>query len=416
MKKHGGENGQTLIMVAVSLSVILGFVAFATDLGVVLHKRRMAQTAADSAAMAAAKYLDAGSAAAIGAGQEDAAANGFTNGSTGVTVTVTPSPTSGAFTGSQYAQVTVSQSVPTIFTAAFDLSALTVSASAIAGRFPSDGCVYVLDPTAYQAMNLEGSFDVSTPGCGVLVDSNDPNALYFGGTNGHLTAAYVNVVGGTNGASSDSTPAPVLGVTPVSDPLANLNMPQYAPDPSTCTPVPNNGVLTGSISSGNCYSGNVTLYNVTLADGPYFFTGQVNLKGTVTAANVTLYLTSTSPGLYANSQSTLTIANLDTSFFSSCAKCAGIVIYIEPPATGSSITQTVEFEKGTASGSVTGIIYAPGAEFFMNDSGSGGTVNNIGFNTDLIVNTFYDKTGLFSVTQYNPPNANSPLSKITLVE
>ena len=48
------ESGQTLIFVAMSMSVILGFVAMATDVGTLLHDKRSLQIAADSAAIAGA--------------------------------------------------------------------------------------------------------------------------------------------------------------------------------------------------------------------------------------------------------------------------------------------------------------------------------------------------------------------------
>lgn len=431
MKRLGGENGQTLIMVAVSLSVILGFVAFATDIGVVLHQKRLAQTAADSAAIAAGKYLNAGSASAITAGQNDAAANGFTNGSGGVTVTITPSPTSGAFTGSQYVQATVSQSVPTIFTAIFNVSAFTVSATAIAGLFPSNGCVYVLAPSGANSMDLEGSFDVSTPGCGVLVDSIDPNALYFGGNNGTLKAAYVNVVGGTNGHTGDSTPAPVLGVSPLSDPLANLDLPQYEPalTASCSTSAPPAGTSSALVTLGQgCWqsSGDIVLNNVYLTGGVYVFDNpghNVVIQGTVTDTMTTTSggttVTTTNPvtlymlgGLSQTTNATVTLTA--PSDDPSSDPYSGIVMY-EMPNSGSP-NQIVEFEKGTGSGTITGIIYAPAGQFFMNDSGSSGVTSNFSFNTDLVVNTFYDKTGVLNIVSFGPSHQYSPLTRVTLVE
>lgn len=409
MKRLSGENGQTLIMVAVSLSIVLGFVAFATDLGVVLHQKRLAATAADSAAVAAAKYLNASSAVAIKAGQNAAAANGFTNGG-GVTVTITPSPTSGAFTGSHYVRATVSQSVSTIFTSIFDISSFTAGATAVAGVFPSTGCVYVLNPSKTDSMYLSGSFDVSTPGCGVLVDSTDPNALYFNGGAGTLTSAYVNVVGGSNGHTGDSSPEPVTGVAPISDPLANLDLPQYAP--TTCSG--SGGTLTGNLSPG-CWSGNVTLSNATLASGTYFFEGSVSLSGNVTGTGVTLYMTSTSSGLSATTNSTLALsARTDDPLTD---PYSGIVMYVEPNS--GSPSQQIEFEMGNATGSVGGIIYAPDAEFYIHDSGgdkNGGTTSTVAFNMDLVVGTFYDSTGDLSITSYTQTSPNSPLTKVTLVE
>ncbi len=50
MKRLKEASGQVLVMTALSITVLLGFIAFATDVGLLLHERRMAQTAADSAA------------------------------------------------------------------------------------------------------------------------------------------------------------------------------------------------------------------------------------------------------------------------------------------------------------------------------------------------------------------------------
>jgi Flp pilus assembly protein TadG len=43
------ESGQTLIFVALSMTVMLGVVAMATDVGTLFHDRRSLQIAADSA-------------------------------------------------------------------------------------------------------------------------------------------------------------------------------------------------------------------------------------------------------------------------------------------------------------------------------------------------------------------------------
>lgn len=54
MNRLKEESGQVLVMTALSITVLLGFMAFATDVGLLLRERRMLQTAADSAAIAGA--------------------------------------------------------------------------------------------------------------------------------------------------------------------------------------------------------------------------------------------------------------------------------------------------------------------------------------------------------------------------
>lgn len=422
MQKFSNESGQTLIIVALSMSVLLGFTAFATDVGVLLQQKRLAQTAADSAAIAGAEHLGYGSAAAQSAAQTDAASNGFTNGQNGATVTATPSPSSGSFTGSGYMQVSVSESVNTVFARAFGFGSMAVGASAIAGELPATGCVYVLSPSGQATMSLQGSFDVSTPGCGVIVNSTGSQALTFVGGSGTLDAAYVNVVGGESSHSSDSVTVPTLGVAQISDPLAYLDLPQYeaALTASCTTSAPASGTASTSAQlSPGCWSstGNITLNNVNLSPGTYTFnlpaTGNLIISGNVTGTGgVTLNLTN--GGVSATTNSTMNLVAPPTTNCS--CDFPGILLYIAPPPATQVTTQLVEFEMGNATGIFTGIIYVPGAELYIHDSGGdkiGGTVD---LTTDIISNTFNDQTGDLTIVSYTQTQSHSPLDRVTLVQ
>ena len=97
MSTIANEKAQVTIMTAVALAVLLGLVAFATDIGLFLIAKRQMQTAADSAAMAGAaeiRYDDV-----VTAARADAAQNGFTDGVNGVTVAVHFPPTAGPHKG-----------------------------------------------------------------------------------------------------------------------------------------------------------------------------------------------------------------------------------------------------------------------------------------------------------------------------
>ena len=94
MKKTGNtERGQALLLVVFSMALLLGFVGFAVDVGMLFRTRQVLQTAADSAAIAGAaeiNYSDYNAAAQAAATQ-----NGITNGVNGATVTVNYPPLSG---------------------------------------------------------------------------------------------------------------------------------------------------------------------------------------------------------------------------------------------------------------------------------------------------------------------------------
>src|ERR1035441_7238132 len=76
-----GESGQVLIMTVLAMTVLLGFMALAIDVGFLFRARRNMQIAADAAAIAAAldyKYNNSKT-SAQNAGVSAAAANGVTS-------------------------------------------------------------------------------------------------------------------------------------------------------------------------------------------------------------------------------------------------------------------------------------------------------------------------------------------------
>ena len=62
------DSGQTLIYVAISMIVLLGFVALAVDVGYLYAERRHMQNAADAGALEAARALCFGVTSGIGRG------------------------------------------------------------------------------------------------------------------------------------------------------------------------------------------------------------------------------------------------------------------------------------------------------------------------------------------------------------
>ena len=86
----------------------------------------------------------------------------------------------------------------------FNASSVDVGARAVAGTpGGTSACVYILDPTADEALNLQGSFDVSASKCGIVVNSSSVKAINFTGAGGSLTAGSVAVVGGATGHTEE---------------------------------------------------------------------------------------------------------------------------------------------------------------------------------------------------------------------
>jgi hypothetical protein len=413
------EDGQALVLTLICVGALIGFMALAIDVGLLFRAKRNMQIAADAAATAAAMdYLyNYSSTTAISAaktvGSSAAAVNGFSS-ANGATVTINAGANSEISTpwhnSTGYFEAIVSQPSPTAFMGFFGIHAMNIVARSVAGSggIVNQGCVYVLNPTnACPAMTLQGSFTVTATQCGVVVNGTCDSALQFTGGGGTLSAASVTVQGGANGQTGDSTPAPVTGVAPVTNPMEAV----VPPDPSQliCT-APSGGTLTGNVGTDGvttCYSGNVTLNNVSLA-GTVVFTGNVTLSGNInTLDNNGITIVLSSGGLQESTGTTMNIH----------APPGGSGPYAEiallAPTTN---TSTIEFDKGAAGGTFSGIIDAPDATLYLHDSG-GDSSGGLTINADIAVGILNDQTATFTVNSYSESHPfGSPLLHVALVE
>ena len=127
------SSGQVMVLICVSLLALMGMIAIVADFGFMQHQRNMMQTAADSAAMAAAAELNYGDMTA--GGKADAATNGYTDGQSSVTVAINNPPSTGPnSSNSGYVEAIVSKPEPTYFLRALGVNSITVSSRAVATR------------------------------------------------------------------------------------------------------------------------------------------------------------------------------------------------------------------------------------------------------------------------------------------
>src|SRR5689334_10712338 len=165
------DSGQTLVMAALMLPVLLGFAALAVDVGYMFDYRKQMQTAADSAAIAGAIADGSGAnafaveAAAI----SSAAQNGFVNGTNGVTVTVCQPPDLGCSTTYTYTasdaavKVAITQAQSTFFAKALTtLTSMNVGASAVASMGGDSGTSFIiLRDTCDNSMTVSGGSQIT---------------------------------------------------------------------------------------------------------------------------------------------------------------------------------------------------------------------------------------------------------------
>src|SRR3989475_12469626 len=117
------DRGQTLVIVALTLTALFGFVGLVADIGWYELNMVRLQRAADAAALAGVVYLPGNASGAVTAAQNEAAKNGFTNGVGGVSVTAAPQ--TGAILG-----VTVTGPVRTFFARLFGVESFTARPNA----------------------------------------------------------------------------------------------------------------------------------------------------------------------------------------------------------------------------------------------------------------------------------------------
>jgi hypothetical protein len=220
------QRGSVLVVLALSLPVLLLFLALVLDVGEFYDTRQRMQTAADAGALAGALEIYRGSTSlVVSAAQEAAAANGFTYGTAGVTVTVNQPPTNGGYAGNaRYVEVIVSQGQRPHFW--LGRSSVTVSARAVAGLRTRPTCIYQLDPaTLPRALQLTSNSRLTASNCGIMVNSRDSGALYVANSS-NVTAQEISIVGGYRLASGGTvSPTPQTGVPVQPDPLQSLQPP-----------------------------------------------------------------------------------------------------------------------------------------------------------------------------------------------
>ena len=396
MKIWKDESGQALVMSALCMTCLIGFVALAADVGVLLRERRLAQIAADAGAVAGAGEYNYGGATT--AAQAATAQNGFTNGTGGATVTVHSPPSFGPHTSGSangYVEVIVQQVQPALFRGFLGLGSITVAARAVAyANGPTNGCIYTLG-TSGADLSMTGNANIQVTTCGIIVNSSSGNAISLNG-NVTLDAQSIGVVGGVSKSGNITlSPTPVTGVVPTSNPLGFLAAPTI---PGHCSANPNlAGNVTQTLTAG-CYNG-ITAngnINLTLSPGLYIINGPLSLTGNVslTGTGVTLDLLS-STSIPGNVALNLTAPTSGT--------YNGVIIY-QPSTNTSSLALT-----GNAGSTFEGIVYAPSAAVSL--TGNSGSTLYADF-----VSQSLSLVGNASLNSYASINSSSVLSAVRLVE
>ena len=379
------KRGNSLILAAAALPLLIGSAGLATDtIQWALWKRQL-QRAADSAAIAgvydrvAAASATTGTAAAV---TKDLSLNNHT----GIALqSGYPVVTFPANAGSNQNQVRVVLAVqrPLSFSSMFMTNPPLIQTTAQAATVSNAGefCVLSLQNNSKTGIQATGSATIVMD-CGMMTNSVATNSAAGQGSSS-VTATTLAASGGiqqsTNwnvGAYQPYSPAlddPYAALEPDAAELATCG----SPPPSLTIGNPNNGLV---VTGGACY-GSLSIGSnrtLTLQDGLYIISGgSVNIQGTLNLTNATLVLTN------KNSGATQPIGSLDMNASGqmnatapTTGKWAGMALYQDRRAVDNSPTGNISSNSpnkinGNSTNKIRGVVYFPNQQVTYNGNGTG---------------------------------------------
>jgi Flp pilus assembly protein TadG len=259
------ESGQVIIVTALCMVVLIGFVGLAVDVGYIQYEKRRLQSAADAAALAAALEVRVCGTTTNCSAMQTAAStalseNGYSNATVSSGCTL---PTSSTLTLTlnnpvclvagdpnatkvNYVEALVTETVQGYFSQLLGFTGFKLTARAEAAHGLGGPCIYALNPSASGALNVAVGLGFKS-NCGVVVESSSStsvNCLIGLG----VTAPELRVSPTGGGASLlclGSTHVTQLPVPTPADPLAYLPAPPTANDAcGTSTASPYTGSAT----------------------------------------------------------------------------------------------------------------------------------------------------------------------------
>jgi hypothetical protein len=426
--RRSSESGQSLVLVALMMTGIMGFAALAIDVGYFQSLRRKMQTAADAAALAASRELSSGNSTNCNSGSNcytaaanDATTNGFTAGTASGTSTSVSigTPQSGPYASTSNAvEVDISQTTPSFLLAALGTQTVTIKASATAAPGGQPACIYALDHSASSTIGFTGNVNITTA-CGMLDDSSSSSAFDAVG-NINITGTQIGIVGGDSLTGNISiNPSPVTGMAVQSDPLSGLTAPtvgscnytqvNYTGNQTVTLP---QGVYCGTASTPAIDLGGNT--NVTFS-GTYIINGGglvINGNSVITGTGVTFYLTGTSStykSVQITGNSSVSLSAPTTGTYE------GILFFQDRTITGSTASNNPNKIVGNSSGVYTGALYFPTTALnYVGNTSNTYTIlvaDTISFTGNTNIGNNYS-----SLTDGTPIKQGNPLSPVSLAQ
>jgi hypothetical protein len=417
------RKGAMLVMVAVVLVVLLGFLAMTLDVGAGNRQRRLAQTAVDAGALAGAvelyrlEGLGGVHDSAVLAARREVVRNGFLESDI-----VAPCPCNPPITGPHagdinYIELVLAKSSSSIFGSVLGLSNINFGARGVGGAVPfALNCLVALDPSGSGAITVANGGSLSTTyevdgqtySCSIAVNSNSGSAIDVN-SSGLLDAgtSSIGIVGGWDG-NKTPTPAPTTGTTAVVDPLANkVSMPTISSCNTTNLPqIDKDTVLLPGVY---CNGINVASKKTTLSPGIYYMAGGGFTAGTsadITGIGVTIVTTLDPTNTYAPKGINFSTGCKAQLQASTIGIFKGILFYGDPAMPPNTPNK---FSCASDDGpELTGILYFPNQSIEFDGSNSGTEISGAVIAQSVI------SSG--KVTIQNDLSGTSAIRRPTLVE
>ena len=376
------ERGNTLILTALALPVIIGAAGIGVHVMQLSLTKRELQREADSAAMAGAYslYQSQGNTAATAAANKALTQNNLVQ---NVTSTITPGSytnSSGTtYTSSMY--VKVSGTIATPLMALLGRSSSGVAAEARAATVAEGSfCFFASEDQVATGVKFQGNTTVNL-GCGVGTNAKGSSPVIASGS-ALVTASPVAAMG-TVSASTNYSAGTVLmsNHSQITNPFTGRSFDPSTNDVPSCKSGNNWNVIDvpsgtsatlGTLGGSACYGTINVQGNLTLQSGTYYLANgannaglQIGAQGHLTCDKCTFILTSTNPNSNQASFATMNInagAELDLTP-PDTGTYKGLTIYRDSRAAASNQCCTIN---GNSNSSLSGAFYFPNDELTFN--------------------------------------------------
>jgi len=348
-------SGSVAVQAAFLILLALGFVALGVEASQLLLEQRKQQSVADSAAMTAASAVMLGVSDLQAEARAVAAQLGYRDGVNNVTVTASNPPAAGTHAGdAQYVEVKVRRTYTPGLMQLFRQGPLTVQARAVAKAGQSSKtCLFALDTSGADALNVDNNAVLNMPGCGLATNSTSNSSINLHNNstlNGSVTTAG-DVLMGSAAAVSGSINRHSSVVT---DPYVGVALPAKGSSKT----VSGTTLSPGNYAAGWNFDNNTT---ITLQPGVYYVGTELKTKNNVTinGTGVTIII----DGDYAMDFGNGATLNLSAPTDATTYSTAGILFY-----SAASHTQKTQSIGNNGTLNLTGALYFPSQTVYFGNN------------------------------------------------